>query len=441
MLYTLCACLFLTACSKDEAADQAEGRTFTPRVFNETALFPENPDSVRVMDIGQTLVFNGMQFSPAGKVKVSWKVNGTEVSTLDTFAFRATEGGEYKISLDVTHDGFISGRVRNVFVIPAAYQRKTAAHVVLQYLSDTAGYKHIDWSTMTHLVYKVATITAAGVMDVSKGEPYRKAEALTGRAHVNGIPVLLGISGALSADGWSVSQSNNFGAVITDVAKRAALVQLVKNYVTAKKMDGVDILMTDINASAAVIDANIAATGPFLNELRAALGAAAIITVTVTTNVYHNRYPDLSAASWINVHAFEDGVHVGPGKALGQPSGYDYFVAGAATWKAKYPAAKLVIGIPAFGLRYNQLDANGNNLSWSSYAYMPYKAILAQVPSAFDKEFAAISQGVYFNGVPLVTQKAAYLKDNGFLGAYVWAGDYDVKGANSLSGAIYKTLN
>lgn len=433
-------CFSIAGCKKDEADEQADGRPFTPRVFNEAALFPESRDSVRVLMMGEKLPFTGMQYSPGGKVTISWKVNDIEVSTADTFAFTATTGGPFRIRLDVSYGGATTSRYRDVFVVPDTYKKKTAAGVVLAYLNDTASYKYIDWNTITHLAYKVATISAAGVMDISKGEPYRKAEELTGRAHINGVPVLLSISGALSGDGWSVSQSNNFGAVITDAAKRMALVKAIASYIAAKKMDGVDIMMTDINASSVIINANIAATGLLLNELRAALGAGAIISVTVPTNQYYDRYPDLSAATWLNVHAFEDGVHVGPGKIPGQPSGYDYFVAGALLWKAKYPASKLVIGIPAFGLRYNQLDADGNNLGWSSYNYIPYKDILAAVPTASDKEYAAISKGVYFNGLPLVTQKATYLKQNGFLGAYIWAGDYDVTGANSLTGAIFNLL-
>lgn len=435
-----CCYLILAGCKKAEEEEQAEGRPFTPRIFNETSLFPENPDSIRVMSIGQHLSFTGLQYSPAEKVKVSWKINDEEVSSAESYDFAATTGGEFRIRLDVEYNGTIVSRYRDVFVISDTFKPKTASNVILSYLNDTASYKYADWSTITHLAYKVATVTATGTIDVSKGEPYRKAEALTGRAHMNGVSVLLGVSGALSGDGWSVSQSNNFGAMITDATKRATLVQSIKDYVTAKKMDGVDIMMTDINASAAIINANIAATGALLNELRAAMGSNAIITVTVTTNQYYDRYPDLSAASWLNVHAFEDGLHVGPGKALGQSSGYDYFVAGAELWRTKYPASKLVIGIPAFGLRYNQLDANGNNLSWSSYNYIPYKDILAAVPTASGEEYADISKGVYFNGLPLVTQKATYLKANGYLGAYLWAGDYDVKGPNSLTGAISNVL-
>jgi hypothetical protein len=98
------------------------------------------------------------------------------------------------------------------------------------------------------------------------------------------------------------------------------------------------------------------------------------------------------------------------------------------------------MGIPAFGLRYNALDANGNNLSWTSYNYIPYKEILAAVPAAAGKEYAEISKGVYYNGLPLVTKKAGYLQQNGFLGTYIWAGEYDVMGASSLTATIFNIL-
>lgn len=443
--YNFIVPVFLTialigGCRKDEEVSQAEGRPFTPRIFNEISLFPENRDSVRVMNIGDTLAFTQLQYSPADKVGITWKVNDTIVSKERQYFFSARKGGAYRIQVAVSYQGDTTRRYRDVFVIPESYQRKTLPYVLMSYISDTASYKHINFSVVTHLAYKVATITATGAMDISKGEPFRKAEETVGRAHMAGVPVLLGISGALSADGWSVSQSNQFGAVAVDAARRAALVQSIKDYVKAKRMDGVDILMTDINASVSIINANIAATGLLLNELRTALGNEAILTVSVSGSGYYDRYPDLSAANWVNVHAYEDGLRVGPGKALGQPSGFDYFVQCANLWKSRMPASKIVMGIPAFGLRYNALDANGNNLSWTSYNYIPYKDILAAAPGAFDKEYAAISKGVYFNGVVLVNQKANWLKQNGLLGAYIWTGEFDVSGQYSLTANIFNTL-
>jgi hypothetical protein len=425
-----------TGCKKEESGMKDDGKIY-PRIFNETSLFP---GAAQILNIGQTINFTGLKFSPGAEARVSWKVNDKEVSTDTTFLFTATTGGDFRIRLEVTTQGTTVARYRDVFVIPDTYTPKPYSKVMLSYLSDAANIADINWDNTTHIAYKVASVTAAGAFDISKGETNRKAEELVGRAHVKGIPVILGVSGALSGDGWSVSSSNNFGAVITDDTKRAALVKSIKTYITAKKMDGVDIMMTDINTTSAIISANATATGTFLNDLRAALGANAIITVTVTSNVYYNRYSDLSAASWLNVHAFEDGLTVGPGKALGQSSGYNYFVTSAELWKARYPATKLVIGMPAFGLRYNTLDANGNNLSWTSYDYIPYRNILRLTPDASDKEYAAISKGVYFNGTVLMQQKSAYLKVNGYLGGYIWAGDQDSVGNKSLTAAAFNAL-
>jgi len=73
---------------------------------------------------------------------------------------------------------------------------------------------------------------------------------------------------------------------------------------------------------------------------------------------------------------------------------------------------------------------------------MPYREILAADATASEKEYLPnIGKGVYYNGIPLVEQKAAYIRDNNFKGAYIWAGDYDVSGEKSLIKALYETLH
>src|SRR5699024_5462787 len=127
------------------------------------------------------------------------------------------------------------------------------------------------------------------------------------------------------------------------------------------------------------------------DALKAALPDGSIITVTVAMNYQHWEYSDLSAATWVNVHAFEDNLHVAPGAPVGQSSSYDYMVSGVGIWEGSFhgmPADKIVIGIPAFGLRYDALDDNGNNLSWGSYSYMAYKDILAVDSTVYNKNKA-----------------------------------------------------
>lgn len=438
MLYSLLLAALWYGCKKDVVADQQNADTFYPRIFKETAMFPT---TATIINVGDTIKYRGLLYSPADQVQISWKVNNTEKATTPTFNFVGTAAGDYFVKVEVSYNGEVISRVTEVLVNSATFTRKTYTSIAMEYLTENGAAANVDWTKVTHVAYKVATVTATGTMDVSKGEVNNKAVELTARAHANGVPVLLGVSGALSADGWAVSGSNNMGAVIADATKRAALVLAIKNYLALKKMDGVDIMMTDINSTTANINAAIAAIKPFIDDLRAALPTGSLITVTATTNSYYSRYPDLSTADWVNIHAFEDGVHVGPGIALGQASSYQYMITGANLWKARLAANKIVLGMPAMGLRYNSLDANGNNLSWASYDYVPYSTILTLDPTADTKEYIASAKGIYYNGVPLVTQKAAYAKSSGYAGVYLWAGDADVLGAKSLMGAMYTASN
>jgi hypothetical protein len=433
--YSLLVVMVLFAfagCKKDEVAQQEAANPISPRIFDNLRDFSGN----RIISEGASAKFSGIQFTPAGKVSISWMVNGKQASTDTTFTFKPTGGGEFTIKLKVTYNGDSTVRSTKVLVNPTTYTLKSFDKVTMAYLTSAGTAANINWGIVSHVAYKVGLVSPDGSLDVTSGEVNQTADELVARAHINGIPVIMGISGRLSGiDGWAIYETNDFGTAIINPTSRTALVNSVKTYVTNKRMDGVDIMMTDIN-SAQTPD-NMAAIGPFLAALRAALPGK-IITVTATVNYQHWSYPDLSSADWVNIHAFEDNIHIGPGAPVGQSSSFDFMVASAQIWTNFHlPASKIVIGSPAFGLIYNALDGNGNNLDWGSYGYVAYKDILAFDPAAYNKEKTNMGQGVYFNGVPLVTQKAAWAKTNGFKGSYLWAEDYDVQGANSLLSAIF----
>ena len=428
--------LVLQGCKKDEAKQQEADNPYTPRIFDNLRKLA----APQIINEGQTAVFNGLAFSPAKKVKISWKVNDKEMSTDTAFNFKPTAGGEFTIKLDVSYNGETTSRSTKVLVSPSTYTFKPYTSVVLANLTEDGTAADLVWSNITHVDYQVGKVAADGTLDVSKGNVNQRADEIIARAHINGVPVILGLSGHLSGiDGWAVYESNDFGTAIRNPIAMKLLIDSVKAYVLKRKLDGVDINMTDINGVAA--PDNIHAIGPFLTALKAALPATSIITVTASVNYQHWEYPDLSAATWVNVHAYEDNIHIGPDAPVGQSSSYDFMVSGAGIWTQFHlPANKLVIGIPAFGLRYDALNAAGNNDSWGSYSYMTYRSIIAADPANAQKEKADIGFGVYFNGVPLVTKKAAYIKTNGFKGAYLWAADYDATGASSLMAVIYQAL-
>ncbi|MDE1191826.1 MAG: glycosyl hydrolase family 18 protein [Arachidicoccus sp.] len=416
------------------ATKQEKEYPIYPRIFDNGRVF----SSSSIINEGDTAKFIDLQYTPVNKVQIKWFVNDSLASTDTAFSFCPKTGGEFSIKLVVTYNGDTSSRQTSVLVNPSKYTFKPYTNITMAYLTSAGTAANINWNIVTHVAYKVGLVSPDGGLDVSAGEVNQAANELVAKAHINGVPILMGISGRLSGiDGWAIYEVNDFGSAIIDATKRKLLVQEVANYVVQKRMDGVDIMMSDVNSDAT--PDYLQAIGPFMSELRAALPPNSIITVTATVNYQHWGYPDLSGADWVNIHAFEDNMHVTPGlDPIGQSSSYDFMVSSAEIWTANHlPANKIVIGIPAFGMRYDQLDANGHNLSWGSYSYVTYSDILAFDSSAYNKEETNMAYGVYFNGVPLVTQKAAYAKTDGFKGCYLWAEDYDVQGAHSLLSAIY----
>jgi hypothetical protein len=431
---------FTLGCKKD---NDIEGGELHPRIFDGGLVF-QAPS--RVIKEGESAIYNRLLFSPKPmtKTKISWKVNGAEVSTDTAFTFTPTAGGEFEITLEASYNGQVATRKSKVLVSPSTYTPKAYNNVAMAYLSENGTSQKINWESVTHVAFNGARVLPGGEVDFSKGNQNQNIDELVARGHINGVPVLLGVSGRLSGiDGWSLYNSTDFGSTISDPVKRSSLVKLIADYVLNRNLDGVDVMMTDLSNDSYDISAKSAqSVGPFVAELKAALPQGSIVTLTATTNYMHWEYTNLSSADWINVHAFENGVTVGPGAPVGQPSPFSFMVDAATIWLNKgIPANKIVLGIPAFGLRYNALDANGNNASWGSYDYMPYSAIVAADDSAPQKDHSAsISKGVYYNGISLVTQKADYIKANGYKGAYLWAGDYDVSGNNSLMLAISRIL-
>ena len=436
-LFTLAVICAFNGCKKGQEAQVDDN--FHPRIFDTKGVF--RAPSI-IINQGQSAIYTGLTFSPKPQEqsKIMWTVDGKEVSTDTAFTFTPTAGGEYQIKLEATYNGQTSTRLSKVLVSPTTYTPKPYTNVVMAYLSENGTAADVDWTKITHVAINGARVISPTSIDFSKSNSNQNIDELVARGHINGIPVILGVSGRLSGiDGWGSYNSTDFGLSINTAEKRATIVAALKTYLVARKLDGIDIMMTDLGNDSYDVSANmVQSVAPLLNELKAVLPTGSLVTVTVTTNYLHWEYLSLLAADWLNVHTFENGT-VYPGSPLAQQSSFDYLVSSSNIWKNTkgYPANKLVLGIPAFGIVYRTLDANGNNLNYGSYGYVPYKEIVAADASAPQNEFTdKIAKGVYYNGVPLVTKKAQFIKDNGFKGAYIWAEDYDVPGANSLLGKI-----
>lgn len=438
LIISIMVLAFFGACKQGVEVQVDEN--FHPRIIDNAGVFTAPS---RIINEGESAIYNGLMFSPKPieKTQVIWTVNDVEVSRDTTYTFTPTAGGEYVLKLEASYNGKTSTRISKILVSPSSYTPKNYTHVAMAYLSENGKAIDVDWTKVTHVAFNGARVVSGESVDFTNANLNQNIDEIVARAHVNGVPVLLGVSGRLSGlDGGPLYGSSDFGDVISNATARASLVNIISTYITNRKIDGVDLMMTDYNND--VYARNLQALTPFISELKAALPTGSLITVTVAVGWQHWDYTSLLEADWLNVRAFENGA-IGPGTAKEQQSTYDFMVNASNIWLNKgYPASKIVLGIPAFGLRYLELDGNGNNLGWGSYNYLPYKEIIRLDPTAPEKEYSdLIAQGVYYNGAPLVTQKANYIKNNNFKGAYLWALDYDAAGPNSLMAILDNILN
>src|ERR1700744_1334490 len=84
-----------TGCKKDIATQQENSNPIYPRIFDVNRVF----SSASIINAGDTAKFNGVLYTPANKVKISWQVNNVQMGTDTSFNFKPTTGGEFTIKL------------------------------------------------------------------------------------------------------------------------------------------------------------------------------------------------------------------------------------------------------------------------------------------------------------------------------------------------------
>jgi hypothetical protein len=89
-----------------------------------------------------------------------------------------------------------------------------------------------------------------------------------------------------------------------------------------------------------------------------------------------------------------------------------------------------VLGVPFYGYGF------GDAFRRRTY---DYSEILSLYPGAEASD--QVGSTIWYNGIPTIRAKAAYVKDQGLAGVMIWSLDNDVKGERSLLTAIYEALH
>ena len=248
-----------------------------------------------------------------------------------------------------------------------------------------------------------------------------KNEILITKAHENKVPVLISIGGG-SASGDKNLIARYFD--LTAEAKRARFVAKLADYVVQHNFDGLDV---DLEGPSIGKD-----YGVFIRDLAEAFKPKGkLLTAALSQGYGGNSVPDsvFEHFDFVNIMAY-DGTGYWAPDAPGQHSSLEFAKSNVQYWLQRgLPKAKAVLGVPFYGYGF------GAAFRQRDYSY-------ADIVNAYlgAENLDQVGKTIWYNGIPTITAKAQFVKEQGLAGIMIWSLDYDVKGERSLLSALAKTL-
>ena len=181
-LYFLSASLIVLAACKKTISDPEFKEGDSPRIFQ----LGDDFRTSYILNQGDTAHYTRLLFSPAGKVKIAWKVNDVVASTDTVFHFVPAGGGEFKIVLEASYNGLTTVRTSTVLVKPATYTPAPYTKVAMAYVSETGLPSAVNWDFVTHVAYQSGKVSSDGNLDITAGETNQKMDELVARGHIKG---------------------------------------------------------------------------------------------------------------------------------------------------------------------------------------------------------------------------------------------------------------
>lgn len=423
ILFAIFSLLMFPSCSDDSASNPAFGDDDVPVIFVQW-------QESMALRVGDTIRINP-QISPSDGVTYKWIYNGEVVSTEKDLSYKVNDFGEYILNYEIERNGVKNSRISNIIVtkpfVEKEYKKKSIA-----YLSKDGSIADIQWNSITHLILTSSVIQADGTPDFTLDETSINISTLVATAHNYGVYILLEYSGVLGSylNGAPVYASYNFYNAAINADTRGSLITSMVNFALENGFDGINIYMD--KASESGIFTNPAELKAFYEELAAEVPDETAIgkfhlTMSVVggwTRASLQGVVNIPRYDWINVLAFgAEDLTPGP-----HASNW-YFTSEAGYWSdAGVSKGKIVIGVPAFGLRYfgTISDYTWGNL-WEYTEYIGYRAICAQYADAPNKNKIDVDNGLFYDGLAEIRQKAEYVISNEYAGLALWTIENDSK--------------
>lgn len=413
--YTLLALLpvLLLSCGKEAGAAQG---SLDDIVFN-------GPETIHLR-AGEAVDLS-LEIPSGLDVTCSWVYDKKVLST-DTWL---------RLQLDVPQEGTLTVVIRDARKQSRTIERsvivtRTTDTKVIGYLPQYKSLPDIPWNKLTHLHLCFAKVGRDGSLD-DAGIRSRFA-GLSDKARPYGVRLVLSLGG-----GGGTDEQEAITAAMLDETARARMVDAAVRTVRDLSLDGVDLDYEGWEWGAATANAaRRDAVRDVLKRLRAALGEDAVVSAALAINPLENGWftSEMAALTdYVGLMAYDKtgtwSVEAGP------HAPYDYFTSASETaLRMGFPKEKVVPGIPFYGRIFP-----GGKPSASSI--LSYVDILKTYPGAESKD-AVESEHLWYDGLPMVTRKAQYVKDQKLGGVMVWEITQDsADPAKSLLTAINQTLN
>ena len=409
--------------------------------------------------LGSTMVIEP-QVSPTDGVKYKWTLNGEVISEERVLSYKLDEFlVDAELKLNVERYGKENSRVASLLVVQD-YVPKDVDYKAVAWLTKNGKDSDVNWENISHLIISSVVVKADGTLDTSVFDNMDIPLLLT-FARNYGVQVLMEVSGSISSYLNAVPSYASLDFYNAAVANPNALVANIVSTMKAQGLDGVNVYMDKAAATGAFEDP--AALKVFYEKLGDAVKDSQntiqgkeynyVLSMSVYggwTNASLMNVVNLPKYDWINVLAFaaED---LTPG-----PHASNWYATNQVTqWLNWYgvAAGRIVLGVPAFGLRYFGTPKDYTWANLGEYTeYMTYASICAKYADAPGKNtIVTIENGgdnnvavdkTYYDGLADVKAKADFAIENNLGGIALWSIESDTKDpAKSLMKKINDTLN
>ena len=274
------------------------------------------------------------------------------------------------------------------------------------YYSEELPISQIRYDKLTDIIYFSVYPGEDGLLQLDKinrKDPNTMRDLLQS-AHQNNVDISICVGGS--------SGSEHFGTVVADPAKRALLIEQLKQFTLDNGFDGINLDWEPID------DPDNYAL--FISELKTAMAPYSLeLSVDVYLEDDGLRSEIFELIDWLHIMAY-DLWKTKP------HSTYEDAMRGLAHWDSLgFPRSKTILGIPFFG---RKIPADG--------IYYPYKQIVSDyLQDPVDPDVDEIA-GINFNGINTIKDKTQYVLENGYGGVMFWDITNDTADETSLLTAV-----